>query len=174
MMLGERERMTEQYGNILVERRGRVGLVTLNRPQALNALNTALMNELVDAVTAMDTDPDIGAVVITGSAKAFAAGADIILLDNFDNATCTEAVERVKKQSTRPILEISGGLSLERIPGVGQSRSLSVYVCNNGGQTQEREGQAARALGEWLEHYEATGLPVPQLKTLRQHARAQL
>ena len=69
--------MTEQYGNILVERRGRVGLVTLNRPQALNALNTALMNELVDAVTAMDTDPDIGAVVITGSAKAFAAGADI-------------------------------------------------------------------------------------------------
>ena len=60
------------------------------------------------------------------------------------------------------------------IPGIGQSRSLSVYVCNNGGQTQEREGQAARALAEWLEHYEATGLPVPKLVTLRQHARAQL
>ncbi len=69
--------MTEQYQNIVVERRGRVGLVTLDRPEALNALNTALMNELVDAVTAMDTDPDVGAVVITGSAKAFAAGADI-------------------------------------------------------------------------------------------------
>jgi enoyl-CoA hydratase len=69
--------MTEQYANILVERRGRVGLVTLNRPQALNALNKATMDELVAAVTAMDTDPEVGAVVLTGSAKAFAAGADI-------------------------------------------------------------------------------------------------
>ncbi|MDQ0754425.1 enoyl-CoA hydratase [Arthrobacter sp. B3I4] len=68
--------MTE-YANILVERRGRVGLVTLNRPEALNALNKATMDELVAAVTAMDTDPDVGAVVVTGSAKAFAAGADI-------------------------------------------------------------------------------------------------
>jgi enoyl-CoA hydratase len=69
--------MTEQYGNILVERRGRVGLVTQNRPQALNALNKATMDELVAAVTAMDTDPEVGAVVVTGSGKAFAAGADI-------------------------------------------------------------------------------------------------
>jgi enoyl-CoA hydratase len=68
--------MTE-YANILVERRGRVGLVTLNRPEALNALNKATMDELVAAVTAMDTDPEVGAVVLTGSAKAFAAGADI-------------------------------------------------------------------------------------------------
>ena len=65
------------YANILVERRGRVGLVTLNRPEALNALNKATMDELVAAVTAMDTDPEVGAVVVTGSAKAFAAGADI-------------------------------------------------------------------------------------------------
>ena len=69
--------MTEQYTNILVERRGRVGLVTLNRPEALNALNKATMDELVAAVSAMDTDPAVGAVVVTGSAKAFAAGADI-------------------------------------------------------------------------------------------------
>jgi enoyl-CoA hydratase len=68
--------MTE-YANILVEQRGRVGLVTLNRPQALNALNKATMEELVSAVTAMDADPGVGAVVITGSGKAFAAGADI-------------------------------------------------------------------------------------------------
>lgn len=68
--------MTE-YTNILVERRGRVGLVTLNRPKALNALNKATLDELVGAVSAMDTDPGIGAVVITGSGKAFAAGADI-------------------------------------------------------------------------------------------------
>lgn len=60
------------------------------------------------------------------------------------------------------------------VAGVGQSRSTSIYVCNNGGQTQEREGQAARALGEWLEHYEATGLRMPKLVTLRQHATAQL
>ena len=69
--------MTEQYTNILVERRGRVGLVTLNRPGALNALNKATMDELVAAVSAMDVDPEVGAVVLTGSAKAFAAGADI-------------------------------------------------------------------------------------------------
>ena len=65
------------YENILVERHGRVGLVTLNRPQALNALNKATLDEVVAAVTAMDTDPEVGAVVLTGSAKAFAAGADI-------------------------------------------------------------------------------------------------
>ncbi len=69
--------MTENFDNILVERRGRVGLVTLNRPKALNALNKATLEELVAAVTAMDADPGIGAVVLTGSAKAFAAGADI-------------------------------------------------------------------------------------------------
>jgi enoyl-CoA hydratase len=69
--------MTHEYGNILVERRGRVGLVTLNRPEALNALNKATLDELVAAVTAMDTDAGVGAVVITGSGKAFAAGADI-------------------------------------------------------------------------------------------------
>jgi len=69
--------LAQQNGNILVEIRGRVGLVTLNRPQALNALNKATMEELVAAVTAMDSDPAVGAVVITGSEKAFAAGADI-------------------------------------------------------------------------------------------------
>jgi enoyl-CoA hydratase len=75
--MGKGPRMTEQYANILLERRGRVGLVTLNRPETLNALNKATMDELVDVVTLMDTDPAVGAVVLTGSAKAFAAGADI-------------------------------------------------------------------------------------------------
>ncbi|XAS68777.1 enoyl-CoA hydratase [Micrococcaceae bacterium Sec5.7] len=69
--------MAQEYANILVERRGRVGLVTLNRPEALNALNKATLDELVAAVSGMDTDPGVGAVVITGSGKAFAAGADI-------------------------------------------------------------------------------------------------
>ncbi|MFN8427469.1 MAG: enoyl-CoA hydratase-related protein [Anaerolineales bacterium] len=63
--------------SILVETRGRVGLVTLNRPQALNSLNHALMRELMDALDAFDKNDAVGAMVITGNDKAFAAGADI-------------------------------------------------------------------------------------------------
>jgi enoyl-CoA hydratase len=65
------------YENILVESRGRVGLVRLNRPKALNALNDALMNELGEALAKLDGDEGIGAIVLAGSDKAFAAGADI-------------------------------------------------------------------------------------------------
>ena len=65
------------YNNIEVERRGAVGLITLNRPQALNALSEDLMTELGDALNYLERDADIGAIVITGSGKAFAAGADI-------------------------------------------------------------------------------------------------
>lgn len=65
------------YETILVETRGRVGLITFNRPQALNALNHKLMTEALDAATAFDLDSAIGAIVITGSERAFAAGADI-------------------------------------------------------------------------------------------------
>jgi enoyl-CoA hydratase len=65
------------YQNILVETRGKVGLVTLNRPQALNALNSALIAELNQALDAFEADEAIGCIVITGSEKAFAAGADI-------------------------------------------------------------------------------------------------
>lgn len=69
--------MTPNYETILVERKGRTGLITLNRPKALNALNLQVMNEVVEAARELDRDPDIGCLVITGSAKAFAAGADI-------------------------------------------------------------------------------------------------
>jgi len=62
---------------IIVETRGKVGLIRLNRPAALNALNSMLMRELGGAVDAFDADPAIGCMVITGSEKAFAAGADI-------------------------------------------------------------------------------------------------
>ena len=65
------------YTSILVETRERVGLITLNRPQALNALNTLLMREVMEALETFDKDDAIGAMVITGSEKAFAAGADI-------------------------------------------------------------------------------------------------
>lgn len=65
------------YETILTEQRARVALITLNRPQALNALNMQVMHELTAALTAFDADPGIGCMVITGSEKAFAAGADI-------------------------------------------------------------------------------------------------
>jgi enoyl-CoA hydratase len=71
------------YENLLVETRGRVGLITLNRPKALNALNDALMDELGTALKAFDADEDIGAIVLTGSEKAFAAGADIGMMASY-------------------------------------------------------------------------------------------
>jgi enoyl-CoA hydratase len=65
------------HQDILVERRGSVGIVTLNRPRALNALNAALMAELAAALDDFEADPAIGAIVLTGNDKAFAAGADV-------------------------------------------------------------------------------------------------
>jgi enoyl-CoA hydratase len=72
--------MSEPLNNfetIKVERDGRVAVLTLNRPSALNALNAQLMNETVTALAELDRDRDVGAIVITGSEKAFAAGADV-------------------------------------------------------------------------------------------------
>ena len=65
------------YETILVETRGRVGWITLHRPEALNALDTRVMRDVVAAATAFDADHGIGAIVVTGSERAFAAGADI-------------------------------------------------------------------------------------------------
>ena len=65
------------YENIIVETRGRVGIIKLNRPQALNALNAKLIAELSTAIDGFEADRNIGCMVITGSEKAFAAGADI-------------------------------------------------------------------------------------------------
>src|SRR5215471_1182782 len=73
------QRMTEapSYQNILIERRGAVGVVTLNRPAALNALNATLMAELTSALDGLEADAAVGAIVLTGNEKAFAAGADV-------------------------------------------------------------------------------------------------
>ena len=68
--------MTE-YETILTEQRGRVGWITLNRPEALNALNSQVMRDVVAAAEAFDADEGVGAIVVTGSERAFAAGADI-------------------------------------------------------------------------------------------------
>ncbi|WP_454129282.1 enoyl-CoA hydratase [Microbacterium aurum] len=65
------------YETILTEQRGRVGWITLNRPEALNALNSQVMRDVVAAAEAFDADEGVGAIVVTGSERAFAAGADI-------------------------------------------------------------------------------------------------
>src|SRR5437870_7956479 len=69
--------MTMSYETVLVETRGRVGVIRLNRPQALNALNSALNAELAQAIAGFDADEGVGCILLTGSEKAFAAGADI-------------------------------------------------------------------------------------------------
>jgi len=102
--------------NIIVERRGRVGIVRLNRPQALNALNVALMDELLGAVEAFDADAGVGCILITGSDKAFAAGADIkemadkTYIDIFrsDYTADYERLTRVRK----PVIAAVAGFAL--------------------------------------------------------------
>jgi enoyl-CoA hydratase len=102
------------YQNILVETRGRVGLLTLNRPRMLNALNDALMDELGEALLAFDGDDAVGAIVITGSDKAFAAGADIAAMsqwsymDVFKSEYITRNWETIKRVRKPVIAAVSG------------------------------------------------------------------
>ncbi|QET03552.1 enoyl-CoA hydratase [Cupriavidus pauculus] len=105
------------YENILVETRGRVGIVTLNRPKALNALNDALMDDLGAALTAFDEDEAVGCIVITGSERAFAAGADIGMMAKYsfmdvykgDYITRNwETIRRIRK----PVIAAVGGYAL--------------------------------------------------------------
>ena len=81
--------MTE-YETILVEQRGRVGWITLHRPEALNALNSRLAEEVTAAAVAFDEDEGVGAIVVTGSEKAFAAGADIKEMESMSAAEMLE------------------------------------------------------------------------------------
>jgi enoyl-CoA hydratase len=72
------------YELILAETRGKVGVITLNRPKQMNALNAQLMQELADAMYGFDADDAVGAIVITGNEKAFAAGADIVAMKDWE------------------------------------------------------------------------------------------
>lgn len=105
------------YENILTEQRGRVGLVTLNRPKQLNALNDALMDELGAALRAFDADDGVGAIVVTGSAKAFAAGADIgamaswSYMDVYRTDYITRNWETIRS-IRKPVLAAVGGFAL--------------------------------------------------------------
>ena len=104
------------YQNIQVERRDRVGIVRLNRPQRMNALNDALAAELARALASFDADENIGAIVITGNDKAFAAGADIgamaewtyqkVYADNY--ITSWESVRHTRK----PVIAAVAGYPL--------------------------------------------------------------
>ena len=105
------------HRTILIERRGAVGIVTLNRPQALNALNKALVAELASAIDEFERDDAIGAIVLTGNDKAFAAGADVkemagktypeTYLDDF----ITDGWERVA-QCRKPVVAAVAGFAL--------------------------------------------------------------
>jgi enoyl-CoA hydratase len=105
------------YQNIISEARGRVGLITLNRPQQLNALNDQLMDELTSALDQFESDNAIGAIVITGSDKAFAAGADIQAMkdwgyiDVYSADYITRNWERVKT-CRKPVIAAVAGYAL--------------------------------------------------------------
>ena len=105
------------FENIIVETRDRVGLITLHRPQALNALNDALVNEVGQALDAFEADENIGAIVITGSEKAFAAGADIgamaefSYMDAYKGDYITRNWERVKT-CRKPVIAAVAGYAL--------------------------------------------------------------
>ena len=104
------------YEHILVEKRDRVGLVTLNRPKALNALNQALLREVDQALAGFDADEGIGCVVITGNEKAFAAGADILeMSDKTYPAIYTEDLFAVGDRIARhrlPVIAAVSGFAL--------------------------------------------------------------
>jgi enoyl-CoA hydratase len=105
------------YENILSEMRGRVGLITLNRVKQLNALNDALMDELGSALGVFDADDRIGAIVITGSERAFAAGADVLAMkdwsymDVFRSDFITRNWERLRTVR-KPVIAAVAGVAL--------------------------------------------------------------
>ena len=105
------------YQNIIVETRGKVGVVTLNRPQALNALSPELIRELASALDAFEGDDNIGCMVVTGSDKAFAAGADIkamkekSYMDVFKEDFITAEWERISR-CRKPVIAAVAGYAL--------------------------------------------------------------
>ncbi len=105
------------YQNLTLETRGNVALITLNRPKALNALSSALMDELTDAVRAAEADDGVGAMVITGSDKAFAAGADIgeLKAHDFARAYVENLISRNWEEPARarkPVIAAVAGYAL--------------------------------------------------------------
>jgi enoyl-CoA hydratase len=158
------EGMMADYENILVERKERVGLVRLNRPQALNALNSALVGELMEAVEGLDTDETIGAVVVTGNERAFAAGADIkemagasaVEMLLHDNISLFDRIREIKKPVIAAVSGwcLGGGnelaMSCDMIVASESARfgqpEITIGVIPGAGGTQ----RLARAVGKAL------------------------
>lgn len=106
-----------EYQTIIVETKEKVGVITLNRPKALNALNDQLMDELGVALSAFDQDQNIGCIIITGSEKAFAAGADIAsmvnytYMDTYNGNFITRNWEHIR-QIRKPVIAAVAGFAL--------------------------------------------------------------
>jgi enoyl-CoA hydratase len=100
------------YQTIIAETRGNVGLITLNRPKALNALNDQLIDELARALDALEADAEVGAIVLTGSDKAFAAGADI------------------KEMAGKSFMDAYGGNFIEKWQRLSRCRKPTIAAVN--------------------------------------------
>lgn len=152
------------YTTVLTEIRGRVGLVTLNRPQAMNAFNTLMLTELFDALDAFDGDGRVGAMVVTGNEKAFAAGADIkemAELSPFEmiNQGRVELWDRIRSIKKPVIAAVSGwalgggcefSISCDMIVASETAKfgqpEITIGITPGGGGTQ----RLARLLGKHL------------------------
>jgi enoyl-CoA hydratase len=105
------------YQNIIVEKRGQIGVIRLNRPEALNALNSQLMEELTQAIDELESDDEVGALIITGNEKAFAAGADIkdmkdmSFMQAYMSDFVTQGWERVTR-CRKPVVAVVAGYAL--------------------------------------------------------------
>ena len=154
------------FETILLDRKGRVGIITLNRPKALNALNSQLMREVVAAVEELDGDAEIGAILITGSDRAFAAGADIkemqpksymdVYLDDFFSAWDKVAAARTPTIAAVAGYALGGGCELAMLCDIliaadtakfGQPEiKLGVIPGIGGSQPQTRAVGKAKAM----------------------------
>jgi enoyl-CoA hydratase len=104
------------FETLQVETRGQVGLITFQRPKVLNAINARLIEELTEALAALDADDGIGAIVLTGGERAFAAGADIKEMQarDFANATATRFIDPWARiaETRKPLIAAVAGLAL--------------------------------------------------------------
>jgi enoyl-CoA hydratase/carnithine racemase len=127
--------LKDSYDNILVdtEQKKGVALITLNRPKALNALNDALFNDLIHASQALDGDDSIGCLVLTGSEKAFAAGADISEMQSrtFEDAYSMDMFsewQQLSKLKSKPIIAAVSGFCLGG--GCELAMMCDIMVCS--------------------------------------------
>ena len=153
------------YETLIVETRGRVGLVRLNRPQRMNALNDALAAELTRALAAFDADPAIGCIVVTGNDRAFAAGADIGAMAEWDYVKVYgddyitrdwESVRRTRK----PVIAAVAGYALGG--GCELAMMCDLIVAADSAKFGQPEitigtmpGMGGRKARDWLEMFAA-------------------